>query len=518
MFPQSSTSTHRARPSEMAGEFINQTRLSFADVISSLGLVKTLEWRRNWWSSPKFTIPAFTIVGIIMAIVHHALYTHLDGKTVNANWGRHGQSIVSALGTFIAYIGRTALAAAIGDAFVQLLWWRFRARDEGHSIEHVNALVSCHKSPLTLSVIPLWWSPVSPLVFIATLGIFMAAIPVWAPGALSIVLGEQADACTVRAPDLAAAHVGPITVPISNVVSFTSRAVIQGYLPPYRQCNQTCHFDVEYVAPALNCTDVSDSVDFNILLPPNILWNSSYTFNSSGLFILAGMATNAGTGAKEALECTAFNATYRARMDHSNISSSITLLSDPELLNPITTIIPDPGIDTGDATVGALADAFAYAINGSVDCSQYQFPAGSSIFQYTWMLYNAYHWNRTQNLTWIMPSLMENVSLSLSSGFLDLENYPPTTVPYVTTCYYPVNVYAYNNKHLWLPYGVCLAVSLFCGLLAFIAIQHDGDEFLDFARILGAVPRQGLTSTDLREEDRLKVDEKNGLLAVVRGV
>lgn len=472
--------------------------------------VPILERHRGTWSTPKISIPVFTIVGIAMAIVHHELYTFLDGKPVNANFGSHGQAIVPALGTFIAYVGHISLAVAIGDAFVQVLWRRFRTRRQGHSIQHINALVSCQRSPFTPSSLRAWSSGTFSLAFIAALANFMAVITIWAPGALSIIRGEQSQSCFITVPDLAAAHVGSISNPTPNVISLASRAVIQGYLPPYKQCNQTCHFNVEYVAPALQCTNTTSSVNFATSLPPGVLWNSSYTFNSGGLIIQAAMLTNSQTDRREAVNCTAFNATYLVRMDHSNISSTATLLDDPELHNQLTTTTPDPDTNPSAAALGALADALAYAINGSIHGSRYQTPG--SVIQYTWMVYEATQWGRTQDLTWILPSLMQNVSLSVASGLLDLQNYPPTMTLRENTCYYAVNVYAYNDRHLLLPYGICAAVSLICGLRAFFAISHDGDEYLDFTRILGAIPRQGLTLT---EGDWLEV-EKDGLFTVVK--
>ena len=445
-----------------------------------------------------------------MAILHHEFYTFLHGRPVNGTFGSHAQAIVSGLKNSIAYIGHLSLAAAITGAFVQVLWWRFRTRRQGHSIHRINALISCQNSPFTPSSFPAWSISTFSLVFIAALANLTAFITIWAPGALSIIPGEQPEPCTILVPDLPAVPLGG-----SSAISFASRAVIQGYLPPFRQCNQTCHFNVEYLAPALNCTNTTDSIDFATLLPTDILWKSSYTSGSNGLVIQAAMVTNVDKGQMSAVECTAYNATYLARMDHSNISSTITLLDEPERHNPLTTTIPDPTTDGGHTALGALAGAMAYTINGSIDASHGLIPAGSSIIQYTRVLFDAYHWNQTQDLMWMLPSLMENVSLSLPSGLLDQEIYPPTNVPRNTTCYYSVNVYAYNSSHLLLPYGSCVVVSLICSLLAIFAIRRDGDEFLDFARILEAIPSQGLTLSHLTEEDCLRVGEKDRLFEVV---
>jgi hypothetical protein len=153
--------------------------------------IKTLECHRGTSSSPKLSTPVFTIIGIAMAIVHHELYVFLDGKPVDANFGSHGQAIVPALGTFIAYVCRIALAVAISEAFVQVLWRRFRTRRQGHSIRHINALVS-PKIPIH-PIVRAWSSGTFPLAFIAALANLMAVITIWAPDALSIT-------CFITAP------------------------------------------------------------------------------------------------------------------------------------------------------------------------------------------------------------------------------------------------------------------------------------------------------------------------------
>ena len=159
------------------------------------------------------------------------------------------------LGTFIAFIGHTVLAAASSVAFVQVFWWRLRKGR--YSIKHINVLVSCYKSPFTLSSFPAWSPSTILIVAIAALANFMTVITVFAPGALSIISGYESLPCQVRVPALTAASSRGIGDPnSSNVLAFATRAVIEGYLPPLRQCNQTCFFDATYFAPAFDCSNI----------------------------------------------------------------------------------------------------------------------------------------------------------------------------------------------------------------------------------------------------------------------
>ena len=435
-----------------------------------------------------------------MAIVHHELYVFLNGTRVDAVFGPYGQTIVPALGTFIAFIGNTVLAAAIGVAFVQVFWWRLRKGR--YSIKHISALVSCYKSPFTLASFPAWSLSTILAVAIAALANFMTVITVFAPGALSIIRGYESLPCQVRVPLLTAASSGGIKDPkSSDVIAYTTKAVIEGYLLPFKQCDRECYFDVTYSAPALSCSNTTDSVDFTSVLPTDTLWNSTYWFNSSGLFIDAAMVTNAATGPMSAVACTAYNATYAIRITNSVNSSTVIPLAEPLLRNPITNSVSDPSA----VAMGLLVEALAYAVSGSVGRTHFSW--SGSVIQFTWMAYSAYYLNQTQDLMWMLLSMAKNVSLSVPSGFLDFNDHPSAMVPFNTTCGYSANVYTYNNQHLLLAYGSCLLVTLLCSLFAIVAIHDGGNEFLDFARMLEAIPGRGLGG-NLTKDTYFTVEKK----------
>ena len=480
----------------MGGEFADQSVCSAPLLAPS----STLEQDRQWRDSPRVLIPAFTVAGIVVAIVHHELYVSLDGTRVDAKFGPYGQTIVPALGTSIAFIGHTVLAAAIGIAFVQVFWWRLRKGR--YSIKHIGALVSCHKSPFTPSSFPAWSLSTILAVAIAALANFMTVITIFAPAALSIISGYESLPCQVRVPLLTTASSGGIKdATSSDVIAFTTKAVIEGYLPPFKQCDRECYFDVTYSAPALSCSNTTHSVNFTSVLPSDTLWNSTYQFNNSGLFIDAAMVTNAATGQMSAVACTAYNATYAIRITNSVNSSTVIPLAEPLLLNPIT----NSGSDPSAVAMGLLVNALANAVSGTI--SRAHFSWGGSIIQFTWMAYGAYYLNQTQDLMWMLRSMAKNISLSVPSGFLDFNDNPSAMVPFTTTCGYSANVYTYNQKHLLLAYGSCLLVTLLCSLFAIVAIQDGGNEFLDFARMLEAIPAYGLGS-NLKEDTYFTVEKK----------
>jgi len=147
-----------------------------------------------------------------------------------------------------------------------------------------------------------------------------------------------------------------ITSPASNVLHLRSGLLNKDICS--HSGGATIH--VDYVAPPFSCV-----------------------FNSTGLCVQAAMVTNAETGQKEAVACTAFGASYTVRIGNSDNSSTIALLESPKLLTPLTTTTPDPTTNVTASAMDALADALACPISGNINNTQDRFSWGSSIIQYT---------------------------------------------------------------------------------------------------------------------------------------
>jgi hypothetical protein len=465
-------------------------------------------------------ILAFIVTGVAMMILHHELYHFLNGKAVNQNFGRHGQAIASALGTFIAYIAHQVLAAAMGIVFVQLLWDKLHSRP--HTVKHIDALIACGNSPWTPSAFQAWKRSTIFLAFIAALASVLAAITIFAPGSLSVQANEyQLPApCTVRAPNLGGGNLASASTqfgnPIAHTMSVTTRIVVQGsYLPPVSMCESACQFDIQYFAPVLNCTDITTSADLNTLLPEFTFWNSSFTFDGP---LVIDVAMNTSTTTQQAVQCVAYNGTYTATIQQT-LGFSTIAVADILLNNQITSNLSAEG-EYG-LGIDALADALARAVNGTVASgASYGFTPDSNAIANTWITSDAYTEEIKVDLMEIMPSFMQNVSLSITSGYYDYPGYYSTIPEYYTTCWYPTSVFSYDERHLIPPYVGGIGLTIICAILAVMARARNGrDESLGFPRILEAVlggPSSTLSEGKLTGESQLKLDS-NGQFLVVPG-
>jgi hypothetical protein len=461
---------------------------------------------------PRVQMILLLTVGIILTVLHHILYRKLNRRPVGSPGEFASQGVITALGNLIAYSARVALAAVIGNVFVQLLWSHLRR--QSCSIKQINGLVACSQSPFSPSSIPAWLPSTFVLAFVAVLATLMAAISIFAPGALTVMSSDTAlsEPCTVSAPNLGNGNLASagneFGNPISQTVAYASRIVVQGsYLPPMSLCNGSCLFDIDFLAPALNCTNTTTSVDFNNVLPYsdqfNTVWSSSYTFDQDALILQVAFRASQ----PQAVTCTAFNATYRARIQQINSSSTIAVLGVPQLHNPLST----RALGKNWLGLDALAAALARVVNGSAvyDASSYNWRSDTNVIAYTWIVKAASIYADVQLMS-VLPSLMENISLSIASGYLDIPNYPPTMTSYDTTCYYPALQFSYNSRRLFVTYGAGIFVTVICVLFGLHAIHtNNAEESLDFSRLLAAILNGQLhlasRRTPITDDTRLKV-------------
>lgn len=95
-----------------------------------------------------------------------------------------------------------------------------------------------------------------------------------------------------------------------------------------------------------------------------------------------------------------------------------------------------------------------------------------------------------------LPTLMQNISISMLSNPLD-----GTTVPTESTCLYTTLTYHYNPVQLFVSYGIAIGVTLACVLIGFWAVHENGvEESLSIRRILVAVLNSKLYGQTLNED------------------
>lgn len=466
-----------------------------------------------------------------LMVVHHFLYNFLDGTVVGVRFDLRGQALSVALGNLIANGARVALAAMISIVFAQLLWLHLRTHS--FTVSHVNALIACNNNPFNPTAISTWFSSAFFLALLALFGILMSAITIFAPGALSITQSDVglSDSCTVHTVDFSTDfqfmqyNLAGVGAPLEVVHSLVTKVLIQGtYIMPLSRCGgKTCRYNLEFLGPAVNCTDTTSSLNVTETLPMYIsdftVWNctdiSGEDSNDTTLLV-AMMADNLESNhdsKPQAVTCMEFNATYRVSIHENDNANTITLIEAPILHNPYDYYIPPNSsherVNQTEALSGlfmAMEDeiegivSFLDTDNGMEDGYPTVYGDNSSVtgmsnlVQYTWMVKDAGA-GLDVDLMFVMPTLIQNITFSLLSDYLDSWGSTPL-VPYNTTCFYPAALWTYSRIHLFCVYGGALLVSLLCAVIGFYAVHANGTgESLEFSRILGAIVNGELASS-----------------------
>ncbi|KLO14351.1 hypothetical protein SCHPADRAFT_319946 [Schizopora paradoxa] len=484
------------------------------------------------------------VAGAAMMVVHDRFYTFLDGRPVADSTqspfvsilhaSLSDQSIANAIGNLIANVSRALFGGAIGVAFVQVFWSHIRRK--GLKIGQMDTAMICKEHPFDpttwRAVVDTFW-----LALMAFLAALMAIVTIVTPGSLSVASIPVNNSCTVPVANLSDASLSGYTTLVGNNLEiqgfayrnpnarasrFVTQVLMAGsYIPPPSPCG-FCEYNVSFVAPAMNCTNITDqaTTEFPVALPiPDaasvqgengtiIVWNTDYGLrggNGLGLEIFTrtlkpiGALTNSSKlqvgDNQEAVQCLIYSATYNVFVQH-NLSSTITVLDVEmgELIVLVETHTPQ------ETEPMALADATFLMLNGTVtyDVESFMFTSDSNVVANSPLggfdSDIAWDWQAggSTDMMFALPSLMQNISLSLLSGadgdavFTGLGNVD-------TVCSFTGLHYVYDRNRLLITYGVALLVTSCCVAFGFRAYLQSGiDESFGFSRLLGSILNEDL--------------------------
>ncbi|KLO06512.1 hypothetical protein SCHPADRAFT_687916 [Schizopora paradoxa] len=470
---------------------------------------------------PRFQMGLLLLFGAIFASLHHFLYRFLDRQPVdNILFSIHGfpitsQSVSNIAGNTIAYITRAVLSAGIGVVFIQILWLKLRKGQ--FSVRQIDALVACRGEPFAPSALPSW-SHAFGLATVAAMATLMAFISIIAPGSLRIESSEFSFSkpCPVRTVSLPTSNIAAYDTNSSDggllfmgaqagLMVLTGQVLMGGAaLQAANPCPGACRYTIEFNAPFANCNPVDSSFDFSVWLPPPEndtspvrLWTAR-TSATAGLWVVAA-TRDLSTNSQSAVNCTAYNATYHAVVTHTNTSIStidvfqtdvhdqLNFLFDSSLLSEDRTAMQY------NAIICAFADILIGTINYNPTVQEFQnndnlFVAYSPSFAGSM----ATPWSSPPDLKTILPSLMQNISVSLLNGQLSQEQ-NSTTAPFDTMCYYTSSAYHYNEIRLLATYGTALVITAVCMVFGYYAVHSNGrEESVSFSRILGSILNKSL--------------------------
>lgn len=91
------------------------------------------------------------LLGLALAIGHHLFYDYLNDRIVQS---QNQQEWFLRIGTGMAFLVRTLLSAAIGIAYIQILWRTLRSKSV--TINGINSLFGVSHNAWDLTTLELW--------------------------------------------------------------------------------------------------------------------------------------------------------------------------------------------------------------------------------------------------------------------------------------------------------------------------------------------------------------------------
>ncbi|KAJ7242178.1 hypothetical protein B0H12DRAFT_1055764 [Mycena haematopus] len=515
---------------------------------------------------PLLKIVLAWIVALAFASGHHAFYASLNNHPITSGTTAsllvHSQSGASAIGTTFAFLVSALLGVSAGTAFLQCAWRVVRKR--AFTLDGLDAMWSSPTNMFAFLSFDFWRTGRG-IVIISALAYAFPLVVTFAPGTLTVEtdITTVSGPCKIPAFDFGATALlydvlDSASIPFNAPSSLAQRIVGATFLggqplPPTSSCGRNCSYLVSANAPsfscsvgaqspsALNWTSASLSTQFSI--PPYFAANTDITPpNSDNQFLgwdFQAHYTNythwhaADSGNN--ITCVAYNSTYNLNYTFAGTAASVVIDQivpqqlagqlSPNISGPDGFLIPGSNpllVHTAwyNATANYFAifdSIYAYTI-GSVE-PQDSNSAATFIYSPTTL-----QLGQTQliqpagtslaggNITWIpiedipgmFESLLQNVTLSILTGSLD-----PTQTTTVT-CFYSDNNshFVYNERRLWLIYGLGLGLALLCDFVGLIALFQNtavgatGSEFSDF---LAATRNPELDAMNLKEPGRLRL-------------
>lgn len=483
-------------------------------------------------------MPTFLVLGVVIAVLHHLYYTYLDDKTVaeGPQAGRGSflreQGITNAIGNSLAYLVNTLFGTAISIAFVQQFWLQLRLPQGGMSILQMDIMSDCKSSIATFSALRAWNTAFG-LFVISGFATSMALISVFIPGSLVIasMSFHQQEQCTVNTVSLPnQSAVGPF------VADWYQRRVILGgsYIPPTTNCgNRACRYQVTYSAPAFNCTNITSSYDFTTFRE-NPLGNSELFYVYNGTITNNGTVANIASyntsnGLLEAIECTAYGASYEVTVTHSNLTQPTVAIDTIKLLAPVPENVV--ALSSPNATgIMRLSNAAVNLLNGTIYANRESAALGSTqgldspptpILNSPLLFFSHTEVRWTMDMMSAIPSIMQNISLSLLSD--QVQEASAVGVSFFTNvstqCAFTANFYHYQRARLAVTYGAAALVTAGCIAAGLWAIWRNGgkEETMEFSRMVDALVNarmfEAREQSSLTRETHLRSDsENNGML------
>ncbi|QPC71977.1 hypothetical protein HYE68_002729 [Fusarium pseudograminearum] len=132
------------------------------------------------------------LAGLALAIGHHLFYDYLNGRIVQS---QNQQEWFLRIGTAMAFLVRALLSAAIGIAYVQILWRMLRSKSV--TINGIDSLFGVSHNAWDLATLELWTAAPA-LTIVALIAWALPLIAVITPATLSIEISSEPNITVVN--------------------------------------------------------------------------------------------------------------------------------------------------------------------------------------------------------------------------------------------------------------------------------------------------------------------------------
>ncbi|PPQ75042.1 hypothetical protein CVT26_012066 [Gymnopilus dilepis] len=496
---------------------------------------------------------AYAFFGLTLASLHHFLYTRLSGRPAEGpsiSLRGHdvlNQTVVKSIGNALSIAAGTSFSSAIGIAFAQYFWRVLRAAS--HRVKHIDAaFAASNGSPLsTLLTVPM--APV--LALMAMVTVAEPLLTVFAPGSLSIVTEQFSvpKACSVSTSNITRANLASYSVPAGDTSgiaylhnptirtsTLVTRVILGGsYILPPSPCG-SCSYNVSFVGAGANCTWATESrppMDLQVPEGPTTwlgIWNATYSWANNTRWTLQLSVRNGSYYYYYPLttyECRAYRADYTVRVTHGNVSTAEVLsvsLQDPI---PGSIISWGPQSDHVMRQLNGILGAVGNQLNGSIVYQQgyCDFDTATSLMASSPILNVGNDCvNKTDpvfmwpDMRWAIPSLIQNVSISLLSGQYPSAEKGSYLEDVDTVCLTSPLTYHYDPTELLVTYATALLAVVVSLCIGFCAISANGcEEDLSLIRFLKALSTEDVASASVRAVGNMNAtveDRQRGMIII----
>ncbi|KAJ7908455.1 hypothetical protein B0H13DRAFT_1878693 [Mycena leptocephala] len=481
------------------------------------------------------------LAALLVAVAHHVYNASLNGQRTTGLDPERGpirvlqfdQTESSTFGTAFAFLVSSFLGINAATAFIQCAWWVVQRRS--FSLGGLDALWSSTTDPLTFLSFD-FWKTARGVVMIAAISWAFPLIITFAPGTLSV------ESCVQNFPE-------PCNVPTFDFGQSTSRgygettsldpsdlvylrpsalayrvagATLLGGQPfsPASPCAGNCSYLISVDAPAFSCTPGFPSTSnltwvrssgsagtawaakaFDIT-PPKYKytnWDVLVHYADVGNLVILSDGAN--------ITCVAYNSTYDLSYTFSGSVSSISV----ERI-----VLDQPG---NQLMLGTFADRRAAgSVSNDPDFDDVDH-RGNGTFVYTaettngpgTMAASQSHlagFAQGSNITWAdVPTMMESLLQNLTLSLLTVD---PSQTTLVTCQISDTHTYfSYNERRLWLVYGLGLGCALLADLVGVFALVRNQfgatAGFTDFLAATRNTELNELDFTGAKQKQRIRL-------------